>query len=459
MFEDFKRKTSQEWKEKIIQDLKGKSYEDQLVWKSPEQIAVQPFYTGENLSEANSISYTNPDWDICEEFIVDDAQNSNKEILNALNGGANAILLYLNADVNLDILLKDVLLDCIQIHFVANGNPNELLKSYLVFAKKSGFDQQSLQGTIHFDVYENLIRTGNWTSSESADLMKLETLLKNCPPNIRCICIDTPIYQNAGANSIEQLAINLATVNEYVQKFGPEALEKMAFFTAVGSNYFFEIAKLRALRNLVSFLGKQYNKTLNDIWIHAENSLRNKSIFDPYVNMLRTGSEAMSGVLGGVNSFANKSFDAAYKLPDEFGNRIARNQQSLLKGESYLDKVADPAAGAYYIENLTEELSEKAFDLFKTIEAKGGLLACIQNGFIQELISKSAEKEQAAFNSSEKPLLGTNLYPNNLEKMSGEITFTNPFCTVAENTEVKAIVAKRLSEESDKERLANESKA
>ncbi len=458
MFEDFNKANTREWKEKIIQDLKGASYEDQLIWTSPEKIKVQPFYNSDNTSDIQSTVFQNADWDICEEFMVENEVTSNKAILNALNGGANSILLYLSEGVNLELLLKDVLLDCIQVHFVLAGNPVNILEQYLQLAKEKGCNHNSLNGTIHYDIFENLARTGNWFTNESADTEVLASLLEICPTNIRCICIDTPLFQNAGANMTQQLAISLSIANEYIQKFGTDTINKMAFFTAVGSNYFFEIAKIRALRSLWKFIGESYQIKESNIWIHAENSLRNKSIFDPYVNMLRTGSEVMSAVLGGADSFSNRSFDAAYKSSEDFGNRIARNQQSLLKGESYLDKVSDPAAGAYYIESLTEELADKAFELFKEIESKGGFLACLQSGFIQDLIAEAAREEQNAFDTNEKSVLGTNLYPNLEERMVDEVEFTSPFCIASKETVIQPILAKRLSEASDIERLNTEKK-
>ncbi len=458
MFEDFKKTNTQEWKDKIIQDLKGASYEDQLIWESPEKIKVQPFYNSDNISENPSSIYHNADWDICEEFMVEDESASNKTILNALNGGVNSILLYLNEGINLDVLFKDVLLDCIQVHIVLEGNPVNFMEQYLSYTKERGFDSPNLFGTIHYDIIENLARTGIWFEDETKDFKIISSLLEVCPENIRCICIDTPVYQNAGANMIQQLAINIGVANEYIQKFGTTVLNKMAFFTSVGSNYFFEIAKLRALRNLIQFLASNYNSKSPTVWIHAENSLRNKSIYDPYVNMLRTGSETMSAVLGGVDSFTNRSFDAAFKSPEEFGNRIARNQQSLLKGESYLDKVSDPAAGSYYLESLTEDMATRAFELFKNIEEKGGIITCLKSGYLQAMIKESANEEQAAFDDNSKPMLGTNLYPNMDEKMLDEVTFTSPFCTVNKETTIEPIIAKRLSEQSDIDRLNTEKK-
>mgnify|MGYP000331624211 CR=1 FL=1 len=458
MFEDFNKTNAREWKEKIIQDLKGASYEDQLIWESPEKIKVQPFYNSEDSTVKPENVFTSADWDICEEFMVEDETTSNKAILTALIGGANSIVLYLNEGVNLDLLFKDVLLDCIQVHFVLEGNPENLIKAHLELASKKGIAHAKLKGSIHYDVYENLTRTGNWFKDEATDHTMIKTLLAICPENIHCICIDTPIFQNAGANMVEQLAISIGIANEYVQKFGVEILPKIAFFTAVGSNYFFEIAKLRALRSLWKFLANSYGIADAHVWIHAENSLRNKSIYDPYVNMLRTGSEVMSAVLGGVDSFSNKSFDAAFKMPDNFGTRIARNQQSLLKGESYIDKVSDPAAGTYYIENITEELAERAFELFKETEAKGGFLACLQSGEIQASIKRSAAEEQKAFDTNVKQILGTNLYPNKEETMLDEVQFTNPFCTVNKDTTIEPILAQRLSEKSDIERLNSEKK-
>jgi methylmalonyl-CoA mutase len=224
---------------------------------------------------------------------------------------------------------------------------------------------------------------------------------------------------------------------------------------SVGTNYFFEIAKLRALRILFNALAKEYNHTF-DCHIIATPTKRNKTLYDYNVNMLRTTTECMSAVLGGADTVANLTYDSLYHKDNEFGDRIARNQLLILKHESYFDKVSNPADGAYYIETLTEQLAEKALLLFKEIEEKGGFITQLIEGKIQKKISESAFKEQELFDSGKEVLLGTNKYPNKNDKMKHDLEL---FPFVKQNprkTLIIPIIEKRLAEKLEQERLSQE---
>src|SRR5690606_6050154 len=227
---------------------------------------------------------------------------------------------------------------------------------------------------------------------------------------------------------------------------------------AVGTNYFFEIAKLRALRILFNTLAKEYNHEF-DCHIIATPTKRNKTLYDYNVNMLRTTTECMSAILGGANAIANLPYDALYHKDNEFGDRISRNQLLILKKESYFDKVNNPADGAYYIENLTNQMAEKALELFKDIEKNGGLITQLIEGTIQRKISESATKEQALFNEGKEVLLGINKYPNAQDQMKNDLELY-PF--VKQNprkTLITPIIEKRLAEALEQERLEAEKNA
>jgi methylmalonyl-CoA mutase len=223
----------------------------------------------------------------------------------------------------------------------------------------------------------------------------------------------------------------------------------------VGSNYFFEIAKLRALRLLFSVVAREFGHTL-DCHIVASPSKRNKTIYDYNVNMLRTTSECMSAIFGGANTIINLPYDVLYHKTNEFGERISRNQLLILKKESHFDKVDNPADGSYYIESLTQQLAEKAMILFKNIEANGGFLKQLKEGTIKRKIQESADAEQKLFDEGKEVLLGTNKYPNKNDQMKHDLELF-PFVKIKpRKTLITPIIEKRLAEQSEQERLSTE---
>jgi len=266
-------------------------------------------------------------------------------------------------------------------------------------------------------------------------------------------------YQNAGATITQQLAYGLCQANEYFNFAESKGLplDSIHFKIAIGSNYFFEIAKIRALRQLFQTLKKEYTATSNTAChITAQPSKRNKTIYDYNTNMLRTTTECMSAVLGGANTIINRPYDDIYHKTNTFGQRISRNQLLILKKESYFDAVSNPADGAYYVESLTTELATNALHIFKEIEASGGFLKQLQKGTIQRKIKESAQKEQEAFNQGDIHLLGTNIHPNSQDRMK-EIIELYPFVKhKPRKTILEPIIARRLAETLEKERLEAE---
>src|SRR5690606_13723579 len=230
---------------------------------------------------------------------------------------------------------------------------------------------------------------------------------------------------------------------------------EMQFIVATGSNYFFEIAKIRALRLLYATLAGEYgvNETCHII---SQPTKRDKTLYDYNVNLLRTTTQCMSAILGGVDAIYNIPYDAIYHKNNKFGDRIARNQLLVLKNESYLDKVSNAAEGAYYIENLTLELAEKALKIFKEIEAGGGFLVQLKEGIIQRKINESAQKEQEMFDKGELILVGTNKYQNPEDKMKHDLELF-PFLKIKpRKTLIQPILERRLAEGLEKERLAKD---
>ncbi|MGB5417607.1 methylmalonyl-CoA mutase subunit beta, partial [Algibacter sp.] len=308
---------------------------------------------------------------------------------------------------------------------------------------------------IQTDIIGQLNKTGNWFNNLNDDFKAFETIVKNT----HSFSIDASLYQNAGANMTQQLAYALAHANEYLNYLENSETDNKSilatFHVSVGTNYFFEIAKLRALRKLWESLASGYNLN-SECRIIATPTKRDKTLYDYNTNMLRTTTECMSAIIGGANVICNLPYDYIYHKSNEFGERIARNQLLVLKHESYFDKVNNPADGSYYIETITTQLSEKALELFKNIEANGGFLKQLKLGTIQRKIKESALKEQQQFDEGTEVLLGTNKHPNADDKMKNELELYPFVKTNSRKTLIEPIIEKRLSENSEQKRLKNE---
>ncbi|WP_337994755.1 methylmalonyl-CoA mutase family protein [Polaribacter ponticola] len=285
------------------------------------------------------------------------------------------------------------------------------------------------------------------------DYRKLENIVSETNNSIS---ISGDLYQNAGATITQQLAFTLAHANEYLNHFGKEVASKINFKFAASGNYFFEIAKLRAFRVLWETLLDEYDVNNIETNIFTQPSLRNKTLYDYNVNMLRTTSECMSAILGGSNTVSNISYDTMYHKSNEFGERISRNQLLILQQESYLKESQNYADGSYYIESITNQLAEKALTIFKQIEDAGGFLHQLKSGVIQKKIAENVLKEEESFKNKNIVLLGTNMQPNNEDKMKHDLELF-PF---VKQRNIKTIIIpinrKRLSESLEKERLAQE---
>ncbi|BAO74349.1 methylmalonyl-CoA mutase subunit beta [Winogradskyella sp. PG-2] len=456
LFNDFEGVSAKAWKQKIQVDLKGADYNNALIWKTHEGIDVKPFYHADEFETLPEVSNTKAtEWKICQAIKVSDSQKANLKAIDAIKRGAESILFHITSDaISIEDLLKNIDLDKIHIqikcYFISEVFIHKANAFISNMAKKPNT-------TFHTDIIGNLANTGNWYSNLKEDHLKFETIVKTTNQ----LSIDLSLYQNAGATIVQQLAYSLAHANEYLNHFNkviasePKQSLQVSFNVSLGSNYFFEIAKLKALRQLWTTLASEYGISTK-CKIIATPSKRNKTIYDYNVNMLRTTTECMSAIIGGANTICNLPYDVLYHNSNEFGDRIARNQLLVLKHESYFDKVNNPSDGAYYIENLTSQLSEKALDLFKDIEVNGGFLSQLKEGTIQRKIKESVDKEQADFDAETLVLLGTNKHPNSADKMKNDIEIS-PFLEIKKRrTLIKPIVKKRISEKLEIRRLNKE---
>jgi methylmalonyl-CoA mutase len=414
LFQEFDKTSSKIWKQKIQADLKGADYNDTLIWRTNESIDVKPFYhpDGFNPKSFPQALYPKETWKIGEPIEISNAKEANDLAKHAISRGAETLLFHLNEEeVNVRLLLKD--LSSIPVFLISQQVWNWISPNVRVL----------------YDPIRHFANTGNWFHSQASDLSNAIEHVKQK----KTVFVDGTFYQNSGATIVQQLAYMIAHLNEYLNaleesvSFDFSTLE-VHFRTAVGSNYFFEIAKLRALRLLWQSLSSAYS-IQKSCHISATPGFRNKSIYDYNVNMLRTTTECMSAILGGADTVYNLPYDALYHKSNEFGNRISRNQLLILKHESYFDKVKNAAEGAYYIETLTNELANKALDIFKSIESAGGMIKQLMEGTIQRKIKESAALEQEQFDSGNLVLLGVNTFPNERDKMKGNLEI-NPFMEI-----------------------------
>jgi methylmalonyl-CoA mutase len=441
LFPEFPPVTPAEWEQKIIEDLKGADYEKKLVYKPIEGFRVKPYYVEEDLAQIEYLAQF-PDqfpyvrghkksgnsWFIRQDIVVSDLKRTNEKALDILMKGIDSLGFILDEDKayskeDLDLLLRNIFAEIVEINFHCGANALEVLKNHYEMLVRYNRDFQKICGSLEYDPFGRLISKGNFYASKDEDLETCSQLIRASEhlPHFTVITVSGDLFHNAGATIVEELAFSLASGAEYLTQLTEKGLSvnkvapKMRFRFATGSNYFLEIAKYRAARLLWAQIVKAYGPSKEDVarmTVHAVTSKWNKAMYDPYVNMLRTTTEAMSSIIAGIDSLTVGPFDEVFEKPDDFSERIARNQQLLLKEESYLDQVADPSAGSYYIENLTDSIAAEAWRLFLEVDSEGGYLEAVNKGFIQKGIAATAAKRSADMASRKETILGVNQYPN-----------------------------------------------
>jgi methylmalonyl-CoA mutase len=452
LFDDFNPISSKQWKQKIQFELNGADYNKTLVWNSPEDIQVKPFYHKDEFNKAFHVTTKATQFKICQNIFVYDFEKSIKRALDSLKRGADSLRFTIeNESIDITKLLEKLPLEKVTVYFHLRFISIDFVKKIDAFAKKKN-------NTVIFcnlDPIGQLAKDGNWFITNEKSNFETLKLLSAVTASVSLISINATLYQNAGANMVQQIAYSLGHANEYFNRI--ESINQpIVFEVAVGTNYFFEIAKLRALRLLFNLIAKEYNHNL-DCNIIVSPTKRNKTLYDYNVNMLRTTTECMSAIIGGADAIANLPYDALYHKDNEFGDRIARNQLLILKNESYFDKVNNPADGSYYIESLTNQLAEKSLALFKDMESDGGFLKQLNDGIIKRKIQESADTAQELFDNGKEILLGTNKHPNKADKMKHNLELF-PFVKIKpRKTLITPIIEKRLAEKIEQERLEKES--
>ncbi len=462
IFKEFEPVSEAQWKMKIQMDLKGADYNETLLTTTPDGIHIKPIYHRDSAPKIKVPQRATPgqDWYISQKIYTGNEIAANKKAIDAIDRGAQGIVFDIpDPGINLDHLLQNLPEHGIQVH------PQFLNMDFL----KDLYDHRP-QVYVHLDPIHQLARSGNWFKNKDQDLKNYGDFLKSFTGYFSNITINTGVYQQGGATVAQELAYFAAHLNEYLNhycdtqkvhdrdvrdafaKANKTTTKRINIDTTIGPNYFMQVAKYRAYRILTKTIGEAYGLHLN-AYITATPSLRNKSLLDYNVNLLRTTTECMSAVLGGVDTVYNLPYDAFFNKENEFGDRIARNQLLILKEEAYLNKVANAADGAYYIDSLTTELSEKALEIFKTIEQAGGFIQSLFEGTIQRKIKESDTAQRKALQDHKQVLVGVNKYSNATQSLQANYEIL-PFQKIeARKTLIPPITMKRLAEDLEKPQM------
>lgn len=450
LFTEFPPVPTEKWEEVITADLKGADYERKLVWKTGEGFNVRPYYRAENLegikflgSQAGEFPYVRGThahnrWRVHQTVSVVCPKEANAEALKILNAGVDSLgFCIASADfsaADLDMLLKDICIPAVEITFCGEKMAN-VAELVLAKVEKEGIAKEDARIAFCIDpLVKGLSSKGDFCSPNGekciARIVELIHKTKEYK-HVRIVTVAGQTFGNSGSTIVEELAFTLSAGHDYLVRLTDAGLDvdaaarKLRFSFSVSSNYFMEIAKFRAARMLWANIVKGYGPAKNcacKMQIHAETSRWNQTVYDPYVNMLRGTTEAMSATIAGVHSLEVMPFDASFENPTEFSKRIARNVELLLKNESHFDQVVDPAGGSYYVENLTQSIAAEAWKLFLEIEEKGGYTEAYKAGLIVERIKASAAAKDKNIATRRQTLLGANQYPNFTEVAGKEIT-------------------------------------
>ena len=485
LFSDFTAPSRQEWRDKIEVDLKGADYQKKMVWRTNEGFSMEPFYRKEDvekLATVNALPGEFPyvrgnkaadnEWYVRQDIKCDCPKEANAKALDILNKGVNSLGFCIPREKvsaeYIDTLLEGIYAECVELNFcTCQCKSVELAQILVAYFEKKGVDKAKVAGSISFDPLEKMISKGKDTTDVLKEAVAMVEALKDYP-KFSAIAVNAYKLTNAGAYSYQDLGYALAWGNEYLAELteagvAPElAAQNIKFNLGINGVYFMEIAKIRAARMLWAQIVSQYTECKESAKMHicAITTTYNQTVFDSYVNLLRSQTEAMSAALGGVDSIVVTPFDEPYETPTDFAERIARNQQLLLKDECHFDRMVDVAGGSYFIEELTSALAGQAWKLFLAVEEEGGFLAAAKAGSVQNTINETNATRHANAGKRREFLLGTNQFPNFTEKSEGK----EPVASCCKNccgteSPIPAIQTTRLASDFEELRLTTEKAA
>ena len=458
LFEEFPPVSKEEWEAVINEDLGGKDYRERLKWDTGEGLEVLPFYHREDLERERTGTVSagdgsKNDWKVIQPVYDRDPAGANRAARKLLEKGADGVAIKIDlhrtqgalggdlegidiqSQKDLSVLMDKISLENTMLKFDCGMAAPAFLAMYHNELESRDTDPDKAVAHFLYDPFAFTARNGYLPKPQELfvhDATSMLAFASDHLPGSRVLGLDARIWHNAGSTIVQELGFALAAASEWLALLSgndvaiDRAASDLHLTFSVGSNYFLEIAKIRAARLLWPQLLNAYgldSRQQNDrtLYIHAESSEWNKTIFDPYANLIRASTEAMAAVIGGCDSLTLHPHDRFYNQPDAFSKRIARNTHLILKEEAKMDQVADPAAGSYYIEKLTNEFARRAWEQFQEVEQQGGLMESLKNGFIQTSIGESRKEKQRRVATRERIFVGTNKYPNPDERKSDEL--------------------------------------
>jgi methylmalonyl-CoA mutase len=439
LFEEFPPVATAEWEEAIRRDLKGADYDKKLIWKTEEGIDVRPYYRREHLAGLEYLLEAPPAafpylrgaradrnvWAIRQEISSSTPADANRLARESVRAGAGEVAFtVIPTDLGeLQTLLTGLPLETTAVHFRSGARTPQLLALLAEYPLP-------VRGSADFDPLGELACTGFSRIGREALFDQAAACVRQAPAGFRPLAVRAGLVAEAGGTVVQELGFGLAQAADYLAEItargvtADQAAAALTLHFAVGANYFFEIAKLRAARMLYAHMASAFGPASGESCravVACSTTLWDKTVYDPYVNVLRATTQAMAAVIGGCDSLAVTPFNAVYQTPDEFSERLARNTQVILREEAYLDRHVDPAGGSYFLEVLTDAIAREAWTLFQKVEAAGGYLAALQTGWIQGEVGRTAQAKRAAVAARRRVLVGANQYPNPAERMLGQI--------------------------------------
>jgi len=481
LFEDFPEVSTETWNEKLRKDLKTDDIERKLNWKTGEGIELKGVYRSEDLENIDIIdnqiaaapflrgTKENNDWEINRIIETSDVAEANKLAIKAISRGATSVEFNCSQVKKADSLanlLEGINLEEITVRFDKPMSYKIILKHLISFIESKGFDKNKVKASFNWDAMAYRLISGKYYQTLDDNINELKSLIEEAEeniPNLKVLGVNGFLFHNGGSTTVQELAFSLSAAVEYTSRLLDKGLKldvivkHIYFRMAIGSAYFMEIAKFRALRQLWNKIITAFDRNMEEkakAYIFATNGIWNKSIYDPYVNMLRTTTETMSAAIAGVDTISVMPFDKVYKNENAFSSRIAQNQNILIKEEAHFGKVVDAAGGSYYVENITNSLIEHSWELFNTIEEMRGYAAAMESNYVKTEIEKSAEIKELALATGKLNMLGTSQFPNQDENLKEELELE-----VSKAYNENGLNLGRLSKAFDKLRLETENSA
>ena len=434
LFDMFPPVSTEEWMAKINADLKGADFNKKLVWRTNEGFNVMPFYRKEDIEGLPSVGSmpgqfpyvrgckTNNDWLIRQQILGETAAEINANAKHAIDKGVESLGISMRGLEASDLaaVLDGIDLSKIEINIICCPRKAEEMANALVELVEKAGAAAAFKGSVGFNPFKRLLKHGLEFPKDIKETALAVYEAVKPVAGLRCFAVDSFLLNNAGAYITQELGYALAWGAEWLTVMTEAGLTpcevngRIKFNMGISSNYFMELAKFRAARMLWAEIVKAYgaDEDCCKMAVHAVTSEFNMTIYDAHVNLLRSMTETMSAALAGVDSIETLPFDLVYTQPDEFSERIARNQQHLLRDESHLNKVVDPAGGSYYIETLTCSIAAQAWKVFNEVEDNGGFYEMLKKGEIQAKVNESGVKRHLDVARRKEILLGTNQYPN-----------------------------------------------